>query len=266
MGINSVAVVADLGESYGNYTIGDDEALLGLVTSSNIACGFHAGDPRVIDQTVAECVRRGIELGAHPGYPDLVGFGRRLIEASEEEIRTDVLYQIGALDAFARVHGGTISHVAPHGRMGSIAQTDAKHARAITDAVAAYDTSYIVVCQRGVLAEESRKRGLEVAYVFLADRGYGDDGWPVNRHHPGGLIHDPELVGRRAAQVVLTGTVDTVDGNTVPLGHDCDVLLLHGDHPLARENGQALRRHLAEAGIEATGLREVLTAKAAATN
>nr|WP_202813555.1 LamB/YcsF family protein [Arthrobacter sp. ERGS1:01] len=113
MGINSVAVVADLGESYGNYTIGDDAALLGLVTASNIACGFHAGDPRVMDATVRECVERGIELGAHPGYPDLVGFGRRLIEASEEEIRTDVLYQIGALDAFARVHGGTISHVAP---------------------------------------------------------------------------------------------------------------------------------------------------------
>ncbi|MFF9811708.1 LamB/YcsF family protein, partial [Streptomyces coeruleorubidus] len=167
MGINSVAVVADLGESFGNYTIGGDDALLGLVTASNIACGFHAGDPRVMDKTVADCVERGIELGAHPGYPDLVGFGRRLIEASEEEIRTDVLYQLGALDAFARVHGGTITHVAPHGRMGSIAQTDAKHARAITDAIAAYNKDYVVICQRGLLAEESRKRGLEVGYVFL---------------------------------------------------------------------------------------------------
>ena len=120
-----------------------------------------------------------------------------------------------------------------------------------------------MVCQRGVLASESEKRGLKVAYVFLADRGYGDDGWPVSRHHPGGLIHDPEAVGRRAAQVVTEGTVDTVDGNTVPLGHDCDVLLLHGDHPLARENGQAVRKALADAGVEATGLRAVLAAKAA---
>lgn len=262
MGINKVALVADLGESYGNYTIGADDDLLGLVTTSNIACGFHAGDPRVLDRTVAECVARGVELGAHPGYPDLVGFGRRLIEASEDEIRTDVIYQLGALDAFARIHGGTISHVAPHGRMGSIAQTDRKHAVAITDAVKAYNDDYIVVCQRGVLAEESEKRGLKVAYVFLADRGYGDDGWPVNRHHPGGLIHDPELVGRRAVQVVRDGTVRSVDGNVVPLGHDCDVLLLHGDHPFALANGQSVRRNLADAGIEATGLRDVLAAKA----
>jgi UPF0271 protein len=264
MAINKVAVVADLGESFGNYTIGADDDLLGLVTTSNIACGFHAGDPRVLDRTVAECVARGIELGAHPGYPDLVGFGRRLIEASEEEIRTDVLYQLGALDAFARVHGGTISHVAPHGRMGSIAQTDRTHAVAITDAVKAYNDDYIVVCQRGVLAEESEKRGLKVAYVFLADRGYGDDGWPVSRHHPGGLIHDAAAVGARAVQAVQDGTVTTVDGNVVPLGHDCDVLLLHGDHPLVLANGQSLRSALDAAGIEATGLREVLAEKSRA--
>ncbi|MEU9289110.1 5-oxoprolinase subunit PxpA [Streptomyces sp. NPDC048275] len=262
MGINSVAVVADLGESFGNYTIGDDGALLGLVTASNIACGFHAGDPRIMDQTVADCVERGIELGAHPGYPDLVGFGRRLIEATEEEIRTDVLYQLGALDAFARVHGGTISHVAPHGRMGSIAQTDAKHARAITDAIAAYNTDYIVICQRGLLAEESRKRGLEVGYVFLADRGYGDDGMPVPRSHEGGLIHDPELIGRRSAQVVREGTVRSVNGNVVPLGHDADVLLLHGDHPSVLANGTALRAALDAEGIRVAGMRDVLAEKA----
>ncbi|WUR79057.1 5-oxoprolinase subunit PxpA [Streptomyces phaeochromogenes] len=261
MGINSVAVVADLGESFGNYTIGDDDALLGLVTASNIACGFHAGDPRVMDKTVADCVERGIELGAHPGYPDLVGFGRRLIEASEEEIRTDVLYQLGALDAFARVHGGTITRVAPHGRMGSIAQTDAKHARAITDAIAAYNTDYVVICQRGLLAEESRKRGLEVGYVFLADRGYGDDGMPVARSHEKGLIHDPELIGERSVQVVQEGTVRSVDGNVVPLGHDADVLLLHGDHPTVLQNGIALRAALDKADVRVAGLRDVLKEK-----
>jgi UPF0271 protein len=259
-----VAVVADLGESYGNYTIGDDDALLGLVTASNIACGFHAGDPRVMDRTVRECVARGIELGAHPGYPDLVGFGRRLIEATEEEIRTDVLYQIGALDAFARIHGGAISHVAPHGRMGSIAQTDAKHARAIADAVAAYDRSYIVICQNGVLADECRARGLQVGYVFLADRGYGEDGMPVARSAEGGLLHDPEAIGRRVVQVVTEGTVQAVSGKTVPLGHDCDVVLLHGDHPDVLQNGTVLRRSLEQAGIAAVGLQEVLAAKSQA--
>jgi UPF0271 protein len=258
---HSVAVVADLGESFGNYTIGDDEALLQLVTSSNIGCGFHAGDPRVMDATVRECVERGIELGAHPGYPDLVGFGRRLIEASEEEIRTDVLYQLGALDAFARVHGGTITHLAPHGRMGSIAQTDAKHARAITDAVAAYDDSLVVICQQGVLAEEADKRNLDVGYVFLADRGYGDDGWPVPRSHSGGLIYDPELIGERVAQVVKEGTVRTVDGNVIELPHDVDVVLLHGDHPDVLANGKALRRVLEEQGVTATGLKNVLADK-----
>jgi UPF0271 protein len=261
LSINSVAVVADLGESYGNYTIGDDDALLGLVTASNIACGFHAGDPRVMDATVKACVERGIELGAHPGYPDLVGFGRRLIEASEEEIRTDVLYQIGALDAFARVHGGKISHVAPHGRMGSIAQTDAKHARAITDAIKAYDPSYIVICQHGLLAEESRKRGLEVGYVFLADRGYGEDGTPVSRNTEGALLHDPEEIGRRVVQIVTEGTVRAVTGKVVPLGHDADVVLLHGDHPQVLQNGTALRAALDKAGIKATGLQEVLAEK-----
>jgi len=262
LSINSVAVVADLGESYGNYTIGDDDALLGLVTASNIACGFHAGDPRVMDATVKACVERGIELGAHPGYPDLVGFGRRLIEASEEEIRTDVLYQIGALDAFARIHGGKISHVAPHGRMGSIAQTDAKHARAITDAIKAYDPSYIVICQNGLLADESRKRGLQVGYVFLADRGYGEDCMPVSRNREGALLHDPEEIGRRVVQVVTEGTVRAVTGKVVPLGHDADVVLLHGDHPQVLQNGTALRAALDKAGIKATGLQEVLAEKA----
>jgi UPF0271 protein len=261
---SKVAIVADLGESFGNYTIGDDGALLGLVSSSNIACGFHAGDPRVMDATVRECVERGIELGCHPGYPDLVGFGRRLIEASEEEIRTDVLYQLGALDAFARIHGGRISHLAPHGRMGSIAQTDRVHARAITDAAAAYDPSLIVVCQRGVLAEEAEKRNLKVGYVFLGDRGYGDDGMPVSRKAEGGLLFDPEEVGRRIAQAVQDGTVRSVSGKVVPLGHDCDVALLHGDHPLVLQNGQAARAALSEAGIAVTGLQEVLRSKAPA--
>lgn len=197
-----------------------------------------------------------------PATPTSSGSARRLIEASEEEIRTDVLYQLGALDAFARVHGGTITHVAPHGRMGSIAQTDAKHARAITDAIAAYNKDYVVICQRGLLAEESRKRGLEVGYVFLADRGYGDDGMPVPRSHEKGLIHDPELIGERSAQVVQEGTVRSVDGNVVPLGHDADVLLLHGDHPTVLQNGLALRAALDTAGVRVAGLRDVLKEKA----
>ncbi len=261
MSTKKVAIVADMGESFGNYTLGNDKELLKFISTANVACGFHASDPRVMDATVAACVEAGVDVGAHPGYPDLVGFGRRLIEASEEEIRTDVLYQIGALDAFARTHHMKITHVAPHGRMGSIAQTDPVHARAITDAIAAYDPSYAVICQRGVLAQEAQKRGLKVAYVFLADRGYGEDGWPVSRHHPNGLLHDPKRVGQRAAQVVTKGTVETVDGKTIELGHPADVLLLHGDHPQVLENGISVRRGLAAASVEVSSIAEVLAAR-----
>ena len=173
MGINKVAVVADLGESFGNYTIGADDELLELITTSNIACGFHAGDPRVLDRTVGECVKRGIEVGAHPGYPDLVGFGRRLIEASEDEIRTDVIYQLGALDAFARIHGVPISHVAPHGRMGSIAQTGGFDARRGEPApqrppglkhrrmIAVQEQYVAVVAQRNDLAVDAGDRSVQ---------------------------------------------------------------------------------------------------------
>ncbi|MCU1529713.1 MAG: LamB/YcsF family protein [Frondihabitans sp.] len=262
MAAHQVAIVADLGESFGNYTIGDDQTLLDRVTMANVACGFHAGDPRVMDQTVRDCLARGVEIGAHPGYPDLVGFGRRAIEASEEEIRTDVLYQMGALSAFVKVHGGTISHLAPHGRMGSMATSDALHARAVTDAVLAFDPSLIVICQQGHLEVEARKRGLPVGMVFLGDRAYGDDGMPVSRSLPGSLLHDAAAVAERCVKLVLTGLVTSIDGNDVPLGHDVDTILLHGDNKDALEISSALRAALAEADIAATGLQQVLAAKA----
>ncbi|WP_432561731.1 5-oxoprolinase subunit PxpA [Kineococcus sp. SYSU DK003] len=256
-----VAIVADLGESFGNFVIGDDATLLDRVTMANVACGFHGGDPRVMDQTVRDCLARGVEIGAHPGYPDLVGFGRRAIEASEEEIRTDVLYQMGALSAFATVHGGKITHLAPHGRMGSMATSDATHARAVADAALAFDPELMIICQRGHLEEESRQRGLAVGMVFLGDRGYGDDGMPVSRSLPTGLIHDPQLIADRCVELVKTGMVTSVNGNSVPLGHDVDTILLHGDHADALPNSQLLREALAADGIEAVGLRAVLDGK-----
>lgn len=261
MATHRVAIVADLGESFGNYTIGDDQTLLDRVTMANVACGFHAGDPRVMDQTVRDCIDRGVEIGAHPGYPDLVGFGRRAIEASEDEIRTDVLYQLGALSAFVSVHGGTITHLAPHGRMGSMATSDATHARAVADAVLAFNPSLIMICQQGHLEVEARKRGLAVGMVFLGDRAYGDDGMPVSRSLPGALLHDAEEIAARCVDLVLTGLVTSVSGNRVPLGHDVDTILLHGDNKDALAISATLRTALAANDIEATGLVQVLAAK-----
>lgn len=263
MSAKRVAIVGDLGESFGNYRIGDDEALLGRVTMANVACGFHGGDPRVMDQTVKSCVTHGVEIGAHPGYPDLVGFGRRAIEASEEEIRTDVLYQLGALSAFVNAHKGKISHIAPHGRMGSMATSDLVHARAVINAAQAFDPSLVVICQRGHLEEQARKNGMPVAMVFLGDRAYGDDGLPVSRTLPGSLLHDSDEIAERCVRVVKDGMIRSVTGKIVPLGHDVDTILLHGDNSSVMPISEALCLALAEAGIQKVGVREVLVRKSA---
>jgi len=259
MSSKSVALVADLGESFGNYTIGEDEAVLDLVTMANVACGFHAGDPRVMERTVRACLERGVEIGAHPGYPDLVGFGRRAMACTEEEIRTDTLYQIGALSAFAKAQGGTISHVNPHGRMGNLTVTDPVHARGVADAVAAFDPNLIVVTQEGLLAQEARARDLTVALVFLADRGYEDDGTPVLRSKPGALIHDADEIAARTVRMALDGVVRTVHGTDIP--QECDIVLLHGDNPEAIVNAGKVRAALLDAQVAVQPLRAVLAGK-----
>ncbi|MFC9833285.1 LamB/YcsF family protein [Rhodococcus sp. NPDC127530] len=262
MADKSLALVADLGESFGNYTIGDDDAVLDLVTMANVACGFHAGDPRVMERTVRACIERGVEIGAHPGYPDLVGFGRRAMACTEDEIRTDTLYQMGALSAFVKAQGGTLSHVNPHGRMGNLTVTDPVHARGVADAVAAFDPELIVVTQEGLLADEARARGLRVALVFLADRGYENDGTPVLRTEPGALLHDADEVAARTVRMAKEGVVRTVHGIDIP--QECDLVLLHGDNAEAIVNANKLRSALVDAHVAVKPLREVLADKARA--
>ncbi|WP_072803271.1 LamB/YcsF family protein [Rhodococcoides yunnanense] len=259
MSQNSVALVADIGESFGNYTLGDDNAILDLITAANVACGFHAGDPRVMERTVRACIERGVEIGAHPGYPDLVGFGRRAMACTEDEIRTDTLYQIGALSAFVTAQGGTLSHVNPHGRMGNLTVTDAAHARGVAEAVATFDPSLVVVTQEGLLAEEARARGLEVALVFLADRGMEDDGTPVLRTEPGALIHDVDVIAARTIRMAVDGVVTSVHGKDVP--QVCDLVLLHGDNAGAIENARTINKALRESGTEIAPLRSILSAR-----
>ncbi|WPB89345.1 LamB/YcsF family protein [Streptomyces malaysiensis] len=254
--MHTVDLVADLGEGFGAYRMGDDAALLDVITSANIACGFHAGDPKVMDTTVAECARRGIGVGAHPGFPDLVGFGRRAMDLTEDEVRTDVLYQIGALHAFATAHGTRLRHVTPHGRLGNLVVTDAAYARAVTEAIVSYDQSLAVVTQEGELSEAARKAGLKVATLGLADRAYHEDGTLVRRSEPGSVISDEQEVAERVVRMVTEGMVRSVTGRDIPVR--CDTVLLHGDTPGAVGLAHAVRAALLTAGVEIRPLAQIL--------
>ena len=256
-----VDLVADLGEGFGAYTMGDDEALLDVLTSANIACGFHAGDPRIMDATVSHCVARGVGVGAHPGFPDLVGFGRRAMDLSPEEVRTDVLYQVGALTAFAAAHGTRVRHVAPHGRLGNMVATRPDYARAVADAVASLDPSLIVLAQDGELADAARARGLRVGIVGIADRAYLDDGTLMPRSEPGAVLHDGREITERTVLMVTKGVIRSVGGRYLPVA--CDTVLLHGDTPGALSLAHLIRRELLAAGVEITPLTDVLDGRGA---
>ena len=254
-----VDLAADLGEGFGAYRLGDDLALLDIVTSANVACGFHAGDPRIMYDTVADCVRRGVSVGAHPGLPDRTGFGRRTIEASPHEIHTDVLYQLGALDAFARAHGTRVRHVTPHGQLGNVAVHDPQWAGAIADAVAAFDPAAAVVALPGALTDAAREAGLPVAGLGLADRAYREDGSLVGRSQPGAVLTDHGEVTARVIRMVTEGVVTAATGRDIPLRPD--TVLLHGDTPGAVELAGAVRAGLVAAGVELRPLTSVLAAR-----
>jgi UPF0271 protein len=257
-----IDLVADLGESFGAWTMGDDDALLDVLTSANVACGFHAGDPRTMDATVRGCVARGIGIGAHPSFPDLAGFGRRAMDLTADEVRTDVLYQLGALYAFATSHGTTLSHIAPHGRLGNLVATRADYARAVVDAVEAFDPRLIVLAQDGELADHARERGIRVAIVAIVDRAYRSDGTLVPRSEPGAVIHDQDTLVARTVQMVTEGGVEAVDGTRIPI--EADTVLLHGDGADAVRNARAIREALLRAGVVIAPVTEVLAAKEAA--
>lgn len=242
-----VDLVADLGEGYGDWTMGDDAALLEILTSANIACGFHAGDPRIMDRTVAECVRRRVRIGAHPSFPDLVGFGRRAMDLTENEVRTDVVYQLGALSAFAAYHGAHVSHVAPHGRLGNLVATRPDYARAVVDAVSHIDPALRILAQDGELADAARGAGIVVGIVGIADRAYEDDGTLVPRSQPGAVIHDAGAIAARTVRMVTEGVIDSRNGVAIPV--DVDTVLLHGDTPAAVVLARRIRTELEAAGV-----------------
>jgi len=242
-----IDLVADLGEGFGTYTLGDDEALLDIVSSANIACGFHAGDPSIMDTTVRRCVARDVGVGAHPGFPDLAGFGRRAMDLTADEVRTAVLYQVGALRAFAAAHGTRVAHVAPHGKLGNLVATRADYAAAVAEAVVSLDPRLIVLAQDGELADAARARGLRVAIVGIADRAHRDDGTLVPRGEPGAVLHEPAEIAARAVRLVTEGVLETVGGAELKVA--CDTVLLHGDTPGSVAVARRVRDDLRAAGV-----------------
>ncbi len=245
----SVDLNCDMGEGFGAYSIGDDEGVLRYVTSANVACGFHAGDPSVMERTVALAAAAGVSVGAHPGFPDLAGFGRRELAASADEVRAMVLYQVGALGAFAAARGVALTHVKPHGALYNMAARRTDLAVAIAEAVAAYDPSLVLVGLYGSeLVKAGNAAGLRCAGEAFADRAYRADGSLVPRSQPGAVIDDPAACAARAVRMVSDGSVTAIGGERVELRPD--TICLHGDGDGALELAAALSKALREAGVD----------------
>lgn len=241
---------ADLAESFGAWTLGDDGAMLAIVTSANVACGFHAGDPLVIRHALEVARVNGVAVGAHVSYRDLAGFGRRYVEASPAELEGDVLYQVGALQGLARAVGTSVQYVKPHGALYNRIQWDAAHAQAVVDAVVSFGLP-IMGMPGSVVLRLALDRGLATLTECFADRAYTRDGALVARDVPGAVIHDPEAVAARAVRMATEGTVEAIDGGVVELGHP-DSMCLHSDTPGAVELARVVRDALEGAGVEVT--------------
>jgi len=247
----------DMGESFGHYKLGLDEEIIKYISSANIGCGFHAGDPLVMRKTVKMAKERGVGIGAHPGLPDLVGFGRRLMDVSPLEAKNDILYQVGSLYAFARAEGTQLQHVKPHGALYNIAAQNEELGRAIAEAVREFDRDLILVGLAGSrLLGLAQKMGLKVASETFADRAYNSDGSLVSRRLPGALITDQKAAVSRAIQMVMEGRVISVDGEPVEV--KVDTICLHGDNPEALQLARTLRERLEEAGVSVVPMGEFL--------
>lgn len=244
----------DLGESFGRWNLGCDELVLPLVSSANVACGMHAGDPAVMRRTIGLAKAAGVSVGAHPGYPDLQGFGRRQMALSPEEAYAFVQYQVAALTGMCRAQGVRLAHVKPHGALYNAAARDEALARAVAAAVADLDPTLTLVALAGsVSARAGREAGLAVAEEFFADRGYRADGTLVPRGARGDLVRDEREAAARVERAVRQGVVTATDGTEVPVR--CDTVCIHGDGPAALAFARGVRARLEAAGvvIEAMG-------------
>ena len=243
-----IDINADVGESFGPYSLGADAALMRSITSASIAAGFHAGDPSVLRRTINLAKSHGVAIGAHPGFPDLVGFGRRELQVAPAEAEDFVLYQIAAVAGVAAAEGVKLQHVKPHGALFNMAVRDAALAAAIAKAVAAFDRSLILFGLPGsAILSAGRAEGLRVAAEIFADRAYEPDGSLTPRSRQGSVIHEAGAVAARAVRMITEGVVDAVDGTMVPL--DADTICVHGDTPGAEQLAAGLRERLEAAGV-----------------
>lgn len=247
MGSPTIDLNADLGEGFGRWTLGDDAAMLDVVTSANVACGFHAGDPLSLRAVLRAAADRGVSVGAHVAYRDLAGFGRRYVDASVPELVADVVYQIGALQALAASVGTTVRYVKPHGALYNTIASGGPHAEAVLEAVLAVDPSLpLVVLAGSALAGQATDAGLTVIAEAFADRAYESDGSLVSRRKPGAVLDDPVLIAERVVELVRTGRVTAVDGSRVVV--EAASICLHGDSPGAVSSARAVRTGLEAAG------------------
>lgn len=246
-GAREIDLNADAGEGFGAWSRGEDASLFGLVTSVNLACGFHAGDPGTMRRAASLARERGVAVGAHVGYPDLVGFGRRELGASPEEVHDDTVYQVGALAGFLRLEGLALHHVKPHGALYNRLALDEPLARAVARAVAAVaPDAPLVVLAGSPAAAWARDEGVRVVEELFADRGYGRDGRLLSRSEPGALVLDPAVVAERVVRMVVEGTLETAGGQIAVAGA---TVCFHGDTPGAADLVRAARWALEAAGV-----------------
>jgi len=245
-----IDINCDLGESYGCFKVGHDREIMPYITSTNIACGFHAGDPMVMAQTVNLAKQHGVAVGAHPGYPDLMGFGRRAMELTTEEVKNHVIYQVGALQAFARAAGVDLQHIKPHGALYNMAAKDEALSKAIIEAIDSIDSKVMLFAPSiSITTKMAAEVGLRVAREVFADRAYNPDGSLVSRKTPDAVIENPEVVTERAVKMIIEGTVVAVNGKVVELG-EVHTICVHGDTLTAVELASYLRKGLMDSGIE----------------
>ena len=248
---------SDLGESFGRYTLGMDADILPLVSSANVACGYHASDPLVMNKTIAMAKEAGVRVGAHPGFPDLMGFGRRNMDVSPAEAKAYTLYQLGALDAFCKAHGVKMQHVKPHGAMYNMAGKDYALSKAICEAIYEYDKDLIVMAlSGGELVHAAEDMGLKVAREVFADRAYEEDGSLVNRRKEGAMITDENEAIARVVRMIKEQKVTAITGKDIPI--KADSVCVHGDGVKALAFVKKIRETLTAEGIEIVPLAAIL--------
>lgn len=252
-----VDLTCDLGEAYGRYTLGMDEDILVLTSSANVACGFHAGDPHVMRKTVAVAKKHGVHVGAHPGLPDRVGFGRRAMAVSPTELKDIFTYQIGALRAFLEAEGMQLQHVFPHGALTAMIGSNEELGRAVLEAILeTFPQPFFLSMPGSYLPKMGEEMGLRIARVALADRAYNPDQTLVNRQREGAVIQDPRVVAERIEELVSEGFVRSLDGQKIEL--EFDSILLHGDSPGAIKIAEAVVQTLRKVSVGIKPMSEII--------